>query len=170
MKNLILIGVMGCGKTTIGKMISKRLKMSFFDMDDCLEKKYGPIPALFEKGEAYFRDLESEMVRELSKLDNSIISTGGGVIKRPENMTILKENGIVLFLDRPIHQIMNDIDTSKRPLLKDGPDKLLAIYHERYPLYRAACDYRIDASGGLQYTIAQIRAIWKRENATILNE
>ena len=86
MKNIILVGIMGCGKTTISKLLSEKLKMPVIDMDKYIEKKYQcTIPDMFAISEEYFRDRESEACLDMAKLDGYIISTGGGVIKRKEN-------------------------------------------------------------------------------------
>lgn len=140
-KNIVLIGMPGCGKTTLGKILNKELSMEFYDMDNCIERKTNKkISELFEKGENYFRDIESAVCEELSKKKNVIISTGGGVIKRKENIDFLKENGIVIFIDRSVDDIIGDVDISKRPLLKEGKEKVLKLYEERYLLYKNYAD------------------------------
>ena len=131
----------GCGKTTLGKILNKELSMEFYDMDNYIERKTDKkISELFEKGENYFRDIESLACEELSKNKNVIISTGGGVIKRKENIDFLKENGIVIFIDRSVDDIIGDVDISKRPLLKEGKEKVLKLYEERYLLYKNYAD------------------------------
>lgn len=140
-KNIVLIGMPGCGKTTIGKILAKELSMKFYDMDDYIEKKTNQkISELFEKGEEYFRDIESSVCEELAKKESSIISTGGGVIKRKENIDFLKKNGVIIFIDRPVDNIIGDVDISRRPLLKEGKEKVLKLYEERYSLYKAHAD------------------------------
>ena len=110
-------------------------------MDNYIERKTDKkISELFEKGENYFRDIESLACEELSKNKNVIISTGGGVIKRKENIDFLKENGIVIFIDRSVDDIIGDVDISKRPLLKEGKEKVLKLYEERYLLYKNYAD------------------------------
>ena len=141
MKNIVLIGMPGCGKTTLGRMISRELKRKFYDVDNYIEEKtQKKISELFKNGEDHFRDIESKAVKELAEMDDLIISTGGGVIKRTENIDMLKTNGIVIFIDRPVDNIIGDVDISKRPLLKDGKDKVLKLYEERYEIYKAAAD------------------------------
>ena len=129
---IVLIGMPGCGKTTIGKILSTQLNLKFYDMDEYIQETSGKtIAELFEKGEDNFRDLETQACRDLIKKNNVIISTGGGVVKRKENVDILKENSTIIFLDRPVEKIIGDVDVSKRPLLKDGKEKVLVLYKER---------------------------------------
>jgi len=140
-KNIVLIGMPGCGKTTIGRILARELSMEFYDMDDYIEKKTKQkISELFEKGEEYFRNIESSICEELAKKESSIISTGGGVIKRKENIDFLKKNGVIIFIDRPVDNIIGDVDISRRPLLKEGKEKVLKLYEERYLLYKKYSD------------------------------
>ena len=144
MKNIVLIGLMGAGKTTIAKELSVRLNRDMIDMDDYIEEKYKmSIPQMFEISENYFREKETECTLEVSKKENIIISTGGGIIKNPINMNALRENGIVIYIDRPLENIMEDIDVIHRPLLKDGPEKLRALHVERYELYKSYAHYHL---------------------------
>lgn len=148
--NIILIGMMGSGKTTVGKKISLKTDFKFIDMDDFIESKYNmKIPDMFNISEEFFRNRETEVCNDLSELDNCIISCGGGVIKRKENIDLLKQNGVIFYIDRPIDDIAKDVNLSTRPLLKDGPNKLFEIFNERKESYETLCDYRIinDKSG-----------------------
>ena len=142
MKNkVVIIGMPGCGKTTVGKILGEELSLEFVDMDEYIEETTGKtISQIFENGEDYFRDIETKACEELIKRDNILISTGGGVIKKPINMEILKNDSIVIFLDRPVENILGDVDVSQRPLLKDGKEKLLKLYDERYELYKKYAD------------------------------
>ncbi len=140
-KNIVLVGMMGSGKTTIGRLISEKLKMNFVDMDEYIEKAAGStIRNIFEKGEEYFRALESEAVLEISKLNSAVISTGGGVVKKSANMDLLKKNGIIFFIDRPIMNIAADIEAEGRPLLNSGEEVIFEIIKDRYKLYENCCD------------------------------
>ena len=141
MKNIILIGLSGCGKTSIGKIISAKLHYGFIDTDHIIEKEYDKIPKLFEKGEEHFRDIESEVLFNLENVVETVISTGGGIILRQENIDFLKNLGTIFFIDRPVKLIYNDIDTKNRPLVKDNKAKLYSLNKERYDKYILAAAY-----------------------------
>lgn len=144
MKNIVLIGMMGCGKTTIAKLLSKKLGRVYLDMDEYLVNKYQQsIDDMFKIGEDYFRKNETDVCLSISKLEGYIISTGGGVVLNPKNIEYLKENGIIVFIDRPVEKIAEDVDIASRPLLKDGADKLYQLHQQRYQLYLNACDIHL---------------------------
>ena len=107
--NIVLIGMPACGKTTIAKNLSTLIKFENIDSDKYLEKNENKIikDIFLEKGEDYFRDLEEKYIKELSKKNNIIISTGGGVIKRENNILNLKNNGKIIFIDRSINTLSN---------------------------------------------------------------
>jgi shikimate kinase len=144
--NIVLTGLMGVGKTTLGKRLAEITSMLFIDLDEEIEKLYGPIKNLFEKGETYFRDIESRTAESFSKKDSLIISTGGGIVLRASNMAALSENSLIFYLKRPIEDIVGTVDPSNRPLLKNGTDILYRLQEEREPLYQKYCDHSIDAS------------------------
>ena len=135
-QNIVLIGMMGCGKTTVGKRLSEQLNMPFIDTDVLIEETYGPIPKLFERGEDYFRDAESKIISEIASFEGAVISTGGGVVLREENVKALKEKGFLIFIDRPVHLIAESIDFKGRPLLSNGPEILHELMEKRYPYTR----------------------------------
>lgn len=144
MKNIVLIGMMGCGKTTIAKLLSKKLERVYLDMDEYIVNKYQQsIDDMFKIGEDYFRKNETDVCLSISKLEGYIISTGGGVVMNPKNIEYLKENGIIVFIDRPVEKIAEDVDIASRPLLKDGADKLYQLHQQRYQLYLNACDIHL---------------------------
>lgn len=156
-KNIILVGFMGCGKTTIGRKLAKKLteklgEYRFIDMDDELEKKTGmKISSIFEKfGEEEFRAIESNLCRELSNTKSCIIATGGGVIKNEKNIELLRKNGVVIYLKAtPEHIYKNIKDDNSRPLLQcdDKIGKIKALLDERKPLYEERSDIIFDVSG-----------------------
>lgn len=131
-ENIVLIGMPGCGKSTIGKRLADRLGKDFVDMDAAIEARTGKtIPAIFEeKGEGYFRSLESETAASLGKERNQVIATGGGVVLTPKNMRSLRQNGFIVFIQRDLNSLAMD----DRPLSKDKK-ALKAMYETRLPLY-----------------------------------
>lgn len=162
MKNIVLIGIMGCGKTTVSKLLSKELSMPVIDMDEYLEDKHHcTINDMFAVSEDYFRDLESQACVDLSKLNGYIISTGGGVVKRKQNSDVLRQTGTIIYLDRPVDHIITDVTTANRPLLKDGPQKLYQLFDERHELYLDACDYHVYNDGTLDDFVKKITDIIK---------
>ncbi|CAM2900195.1 shikimate kinase [Hathewaya histolytica] len=163
-KNIVLIGMPGCGKSALGYFLSKRLNLDFIDLDRFIEKgENKKIPEIFESGEEYFRGIEEQYVEKVSVLKSTIISTGGGVIKREKNINCLKENGVLIFIDRPLDNIIKDIDIENRPLLKDKKDNLHKLYDDRYELYRIYGDYRVLNKGTLEETLNEVMEILKRE-------
>ncbi len=162
-KNIVFIGMPGCGKTTIGNRISKGLNMEFYDIDEYIKEKEGKsIQEIFKDGEEYFRKIESEAVKEVSKKTPIVISTGGGVVKSHRNMEYLKKNGIIIFINRPLENIVADIDINDRPLLKEGREKLIKLYKERYDLYKKYCDYEILNNSELSIVIDRILKLIER--------
>lgn len=147
-ENLVLIGYMGAGKTTVGRAVAKKLGYEFIDTDAYIEKQEGmPIPEIFsEKGEAYFRALETSVITKLCEKSGCVIATGGGLPLRKENQTILKQLGTVYYLMADTKTIYNRVKHSKnRPLLQcDNPyERIQAMMEERGPVYLQACHVRI---------------------------
>ncbi|NFG60847.1 MULTISPECIES: shikimate kinase [unclassified Clostridium] len=157
---IFLIGMPGCGKSTIGEIIAKELLLKFIDMDIYIEGKTSKtISKLFEQGEDYFRDIESETCKEIIKYDNVVIATGGGIVKIDKNINILKENGLVIFIDRPVEKIISDIDVSRRPLLKDGKKRIVELYKERYNLYKKASHNIVVNDGIMDEVVEEIKRL-----------
>jgi len=158
MKNIVLIGLSGCGKSTVGIQVAHMLQMEFVDMDDYIESKenktVGDIFA--EKGEAYFRKLETDVACELSQTGNKIIATGGGVVLNHKNMEYLQTNGIILFLDRTPEAILKKINLKKRPLLAQNPNRLYAMDKERRPLYERYAQLTVKGAPTVEQTVAKI--------------
>ncbi len=145
MKNIILIGMPGCGKTTIGKSLSNRLGMEFCDTDIIFESKHEiKISDFFKSyGEPTFRIEESKILSELSEKRNTIISTGGGVVETECNKELLQKSGIVVFINRSPEDIFGDIETSHRPLLADGRNKIFELFEKRLDKYKDFCHIEI---------------------------
>ena len=156
MKNIVLIGMPGCGKSTIGYRISQKINYSFFDADKYLEEKENRIISdIFSKeGEEYFRKLETKYLKDLSKKEQIIISTGGGAVKKKENIDILKQNGIIIFLDRTIEDISKE-NHENRPLLQNI-ENLWKLYDERINLYRKYADIIIKNHDDMNVIVERI--------------
>lgn len=140
MKNIVLTGFMGTGKTAVGLELSSLLGWKFIDIDDVIVKTHNlSISEIFNQhGEPAFRDIETEMIRETAKTNNIIISTGGGAILRQENIDLLRRNGIIICLTARPETILNRTSkSSKRPLLNvDDPLKRIEdLMESREPFY-----------------------------------
>lgn len=148
-KNIVLIGMTGCGKTTVGRALSYRLKMPFIDMDSQIEKKAGmPIPQIFEsEGEEGFRKREAQVAEKFGGEKGTIISTGGGIVMREENMQYLKQNAVVVYINRSVDDIAKNLRMEKRPMLKGKTDTLYPMYEKRHPLYLKYSDVEVINDG-----------------------
>ncbi|MCZ6680897.1 MAG: shikimate kinase [Candidatus Poribacteria bacterium] len=147
MPNIVLVGFMGTGKTSVGQQLAQRLEMSLIDTDDVIEQDSGMrIADIFDRdGESYFRDLESAAVRKVSGLDNHVISTGGGVVLRESNLETLKQNGVVFCLTATPEEIWEHVGHgTHRPLLQTPHplEKIRQMLVDRAPYY-ARADYEI---------------------------
>jgi shikimate dehydrogenase len=142
-KNIVLIGMPGSGKTTLGKLLAKKLNRPFIDIDDLIEKQIGmSIPLFFEtSGEQEFRRIECLIAEDVGKNRGHVISTGGGIILNSLNMKVLSQNGILIFLNRPLEAL----SLKDRPLSK-SLESLYEMSSQRRPLYKKYSDYIIDIS------------------------
>lgn len=158
MKNLVLIGMPGCGKSTIGKLAAMKLNIPFVDVDEYIENKCGAkVSEIFEKkGEKIFRDIESSCIKELSEKSDLVISTGGGAVLKEENMINLKGNGIIMFIDRSPEDIVSDVDVASRPLLAQGSERIYTLYNERIDLYRKYCKHHITNNSSIDAVVNNI--------------
>ena len=157
MKNLVLIGMPGAGKTTIGKQLAARLHVPFYDMDDVIVKTTGKtIAELFAISEDYFRQQETEVARALAQKKGVVIACGGGVIKREENMDLLGATGIIFFLNRDPEVIIKDVNITTRPLLAAGRQKITELYAQRYAYYMQYADYVLPVEEPFSTTVAKI--------------
>ena len=141
-ENIVLIGMPSSGKTTVGKALSESLKRELIDLDDEIVKKIGCEISDFFKThtETDFRDIETQITKEISKRNGIIITTGGGCILRNENVNALRQNGKLYFLDR---SLKNLTPTDSRPLASKVSD-VENLYNKRYSIYLATCDKKID--------------------------
>jgi shikimate kinase len=153
-ENIYLIGLMGAGKTTIGRQLARALKLPFYDSDKAIEESTGvDIPTIFEfEGEEGFRDREQKMLQQLTKMNGIVLATGGGAILREENRKLLKENGFIVYLQCSVDRILERTRRDNlRPLLNtDNPrERIETLFTQRDPLYLSCADYKID-TGVLQ--------------------
>ena len=142
-RNIVLIGMPGCGKTSTGKALSEITGREFVDSDDYIVHTAGkPIPDIFARdGEDAFRKIETDVLKELCKRSGLIIATGGGVVTRPENKNIIRQNSVVVFLNRDIAEL----PVSGRPVsMRDGIEALAAV---RLPLYEEWSEFKFTVNG-----------------------
>ena len=154
--NIVLVGMPSCGKSTIGKKLAERLNKYFVDTDEYIVSCDGrEIPRIFqEDGEEIFRQKECDAVIEIAKNNSAIVATGGGVVLNESNIDILKENGRVYFIDRPLDLL---VSTGDRPLSSNRSD-LEKRYNERYSLYTTCADAIIDGTGTVDEVAQRIEA------------
>lgn len=148
MNNLILCGFMGCGKTTVGKRLARQLEMEYIDLDADIEADAGmPISEIFARfGEAYFRDLEHELICGLAKRIGCVVSTGGGAMTFPRNAAAIDRRDHVVFLDASFDGCYQRIKTSDRPLVRSHtPEELRTLFWARHKAYMDASTICVDA-------------------------
>ncbi|NPA12892.1 MAG: shikimate kinase [Aquificae bacterium] len=149
MGNIYLIGFMGSGKSTLGRYLSKKLNRPFLDTDQIIQLSEGlTIPEIFEqKGEEYFRQKEKEVLKKLAGQTNLIVSTGGGLGADKENLKIMKDSGIVVWLDVSLEEILKRIQGDKdRPLINKPVEDIKKLYNTRREVYKEA-DIHLKADG-----------------------
>lgn len=160
MDNIVLIGFMGSGKSTIAKVLSKKLNMKIADMDGDIEREEGrTISDIFsEDGESYFRSLEKSYLNRASEREHTILSTGGGVVVTDGNIDLLHKIGTVIFLQADVEHILNNVKgDTKRPLLQGGNvrEKIIGMLEVRDPIYLSAANVIIQTSGKSVMTIVE---------------
>ena len=150
LQNVVLIGMPGCGKSTVGAVLAQKLGKTFVDADAEIERRTGKaIPDIFAQGgEEAFRRYEADVIADLTRQNRQVIACGGGVVKTPQNLHALRQNGPVLWVQRPIEKLA----TAGRPLSKGG-EPLRQMAHERMPLYRAAATGAVCNDGSLADTV-----------------
>lgn len=158
MKNIVLVGMPGCGKSTVGKALAKRLSRPFFDADQEIVKRAGKsIPEIFQtEGEAGFRKIETEVLFDLCRQSGAVIATGGGAVTVPQNHDILRQNSLVVFLNRDIAVL----PTNGRPLSEQND--LHEMFRQRLPLYRAVCDYEVDGNSEIQTVTDRVAEVYAK--------
>lgn len=152
-QNIVLIGFMGCGKSTVGRKLADALSYKFSDTDVLIEEAYGKtISRMFEEdGEEFFRNAETELLKKLEReADGLVLATGGGMPMKEENVALLKQIGPVVFLFTEIETILMRLQKDTGRPLADGEDrekKLRPLYEKRLPVYRKAADLCLHTEG-----------------------
>lgn len=144
---IAFIGMMGCGKTSLSKEISKILNLEYISIDEEIEKaSKSTITDIFDTyGEEYFRKIESKCLLKFINSNNCIVDCGGGIVINSKNIADLKDHDFtIVFIDRKPNQIIKDINMKNRPLIKKTPNKIYDIYNERIELYKLSADIIIE--------------------------
>jgi shikimate dehydrogenase len=157
-QNVVLLGMPSSGKTTVGKALSQLMGREFIDTDDEIIKKAGmSIPEIFAtKGESAFRDIETDVIKEVSTQNGKVISLGGGAVLREENVLSLKQNGVLVYLNRPFEMLT---PTADRPLSSDF-DTLKKRFDQRTPIYEAVCDVTVFNDGDILDTVKNVKEMF----------
>ena len=147
-QNIFLIGPMGAGKSSVGKYLATKLEMDFYDSDEELEKRTGvDIGWIFDlEGEEGFRKREVEVITELANLSNVVLATGGGSVISPEVQSLLRQNGIIIYLVVSLeYQNTRTVNESRRPLLRvrNRKEVIERLHEERVPIYESLSDYKV---------------------------
>ena len=164
-ENIVLIGMPGCGKTTVGRKLARLTGMAFLDLDEEIEKTAGcSIPQIFEtQGEGEFRRLETLCAKKAAQLKGRVVACGGGIVLREENMAALKETGVIVFLDRKVSDICSS-NLSGRPLIAGDLSRVQALYDQRIGLYRKYAEIAVDCSCAPEEAARRVRrTAMKRE-------
>lgn len=166
-KNIVLIGLMGSGKTTLGKLLAQKTGMEFIDTDEMIVERAGkPISKIFEdEGELHFRDLESEVIEEISQKVGCVVSTGGGAVLRNENVENLQKTGVLFYLSASPETLWERIkDDDTRPILHgDDPASILRrVLAARKPLYEQA-DYTINTENPPEEIVEEILKLYSKD-------
>lgn len=151
-RNIVLVGMPGCGKSTIGKALAERLNRELVDTDDLVRAEAGcSIPEIFAReGEEAFRRLEHQVLCQVGKQSGLVIATGGGIVTRPENIDPLRQNSTVIFLRRAIQSLPTD----GRPISQSSD--LNELYRRRLPLYEGAADWQVENNTGVEALVDEI--------------
>ncbi|MEC8158587.1 MAG: shikimate kinase [Pseudomonadota bacterium] len=149
---VFLVGPPGAGKSTVGKHLAGHLQAAFFDLDEVIQERAGAdIPWIFDvEGEAGFRDRETAVINDFASIDNVVIATGGGVVLRPQNRSVMSSASTVVYLEASLSTLVSRTEgKTKRPLLvgKDARQVLQEIMAVREPLYREVADITVISTG-----------------------
>ena len=146
-KPVLLIGMMGCGKSTVGRLLAERMRLPLIDLDEEIARAAGKtIPEIFaQEGEAGFRARETAALERALAREDGVIATGGGIVTRAENIRMMREKGVVVWLCRPLEDMIADVRQDTRPnLAGDKEERMRTLYAQRAHLYEAAAHLQFD--------------------------
>lgn len=170
-RHVFLIGMPGCGKSSLGRRVANNLHLPYVDMDARIAQGAGcaTVTEIFERyGEAAFRNAETNTLIQLTREEPAIVSTGGGTVMRDVNRAIMRNHGIIMLIDRPLEQILSDIKLDRRPLLaQKGLGEVERLYGERIDTYRAVADVVLDNGNGYYAGMTGMERILKNTFAGI---
>ena len=157
-KHIFLIGMPGAGKTTVGKMLAKELKRDFYDLDQTIQDKVGKsVQNIFiYDGKDAFSEYEYETIKELIHNKPAVIATGGGTVTSEKTVNLMRNNGLVVFVNRDVNHILDDLDLEIRPLVKESIEYIFNVYEERYPLYEQVAHIKIGNEGSITDAVQEI--------------
>ena len=163
MKNIVLIGMMGCGKSTIGTLLAEKLDRTFVDTDTLIEEREGrSISEIFATdGEDYFRDQELGISEELARQQDLIIACGGGLPMKPDCIGSLKYSGTVIWLRRDPGETYDTMEVSGRPLAQQGREAFLARFAQREPIYREWAEFVVEDFSSHENTLNAVLEVLK---------
>ena len=163
MKNLVLIGMMGCGKSTCARLVGELTGAEAVDTDHVIQQRTGmTVSRIFsEQGEDAFRKLETELCRELKERRDLVIACGGGLPMREESIDLLRETGLVVYLSRPVEEIYRPEKLRNRPLARGGREDFFRKFEQRDPIYRAKADFVVESEPVKADTAAKVLKVWQ---------
>ena len=161
-RHIFLIGMPGSGKSSLGRRVANQLRLPYTDTDQRISQAVGcPVTEIFARyGEAAFRNAETNVLTQLTREQPGLVSTGGGMVMRDINRTIMRNHGVIILIDRPLADILSDIKLDRRPMLAEkGLPEVERLYHERIDAYRAAADAVLDNGHGYHAGVAGLEKL-----------
>ena len=161
-RHIFIIGMPGCGKSSLGRKVANNMGIPYVDTDQRIEQAAGcTVSQIFERyGEQAFRNAETNVLIQLTREPASIVSTGGCMVMRDTNRTIMRNHGVIVLIDRPLEEIMGDIKLNRRPMLaRKGLPEVERLYHERIDTYRSVADAVLDNGHGYYAGVAGLEKL-----------
>nr|WP_122011765.1 shikimate kinase [Maliibacterium massiliense] len=171
-RHLYIVGNTGAGKSTVGGMAARLLGMPFIDVDEVIVSQQGArIPQIFQaRGELAFRRCEQQALRSVAQTRPAVVATGGGILTFAGNEEIMRASGVILYLDRPLEDIVRDIDMTSRPMLKGGELRMRALYEARRPQYARASFAAVKNDADMAQAAARMAALYRAYTKNIKGE